>query len=97
MVNNGKTIKLVAIVLTATGFIVTSAISMETRYAKATDVRDLRIEVRTQMNELKLIVLEARLYELRFRAEQRVLTELERRRLLELEAEVAYIRQRLNQ
>lgn len=82
--------------LTILGMLGAGLWAVEARYAKAADVRELKQEIRTQVDDLKLIVLESRLFELARAGEMRPLTQLEQQRRNEIQREIDRITSRYN-
>lgn len=80
---------------TLVAFIGSGVWAIEARYAKAADVRELRHEIRGQGDELKLVILEDRLYQIKVTQRVRKLTDLEAERQAELEREVEALKLRI--
>ena len=77
------------------GFLGSGVWAIEARYAKAADMRELRQEIRTQTDELKLVILENRIFELRMAERSRKLTDFEEERKAELERTIDQLKLRI--
>ena len=77
------------------GFLGSGVWAIEARYAKAADVRELRQEIRTQTDGLKLVILENRLFELKVTQKTRPLTDFEEQHKSELESTIVELKLRI--